>query len=51
VCAARRLQAVTDILNDPWQNIPAERRETLQTLRAQVMEDFFPQGTRTGVEA
>jgi len=46
-----QLQAVTDILNDPWQNIPAERRETLQTLRAQVMEDFFPQGTRTGVEA
>ena len=46
-----QLQGITDILNDPWQNIPAERRETLQVLRKQLIKEFFPEQARAGIEA
>lgn len=46
-----QLQAVTDLVNDPWQNIPEERRETLRALQQQLMDDFFPKGSRAGIEA
>ena len=46
-----QLQAITDMLNDPWQNIPAERKEKLDGLRKQLMADFFPSGARAGLEA
>ena len=46
-----QIQAVTDLVNDPWQNLPAGRREELERLRKQWMDDFFPQGSRAGIEA
>jgi len=46
-----QLQGITDLLNDPWQNVDAERREHLQTLRKSLMDEFFPQGARAGIEA
>jgi len=46
-----QVQAITDMVNDPWQNVPAERRDTLQDLRAGLMREIFPQGSRTGLEA
>lgn len=48
---AHRLQAITDLVNDPWQNIPAERRESLESVRTEVMNEFFPHGSRAGIEA
>ena len=46
-----QVQAITDMVNDPWQNVPAERRDTLQELRAGLMREIFPQGSRAGLEA
>jgi len=46
-----QLQAITDLVNDPWQNIPAERREQLEDIRTEVMNEFFPHGSRAGIEA
>jgi len=46
-----QLQSISDLLSDPWQNLPAERKETLQRLRDELMDDFFPKGARAGVEA
>ena len=46
-----QLQAITDLLNDPWQNIPAERRDALQAIQKQTMAEFFPGGSRAGIEA
>ena len=46
-----QLQAITDLLTDPWQNIDAERRTRLDTLRKQLVHDFFPDGARAGLEA
>eukprot|EP00310_Coccolithus_braarudii_P024871 CAMPEP_0183358426 /NCGR_PEP_ID=MMETSP0164_2-20130417/49185_1 /TAXON_ID=221442 /ORGANISM="Coccolithus pelagicus ssp braarudi, Strain PLY182g" /LENGTH=322 /DNA_ID=CAMNT_0025532325 /DNA_START=99 /DNA_END=1067 /DNA_ORIENTATION=+ len=46
-----QLQAITDLLSDPWQNIEAGRREVLQKLRLKVVEEFFPRGARAGLEA
>mmetsp|Transcript_30459 Transcript_30459/g.50448 ORF Transcript_30459/g.50448 Transcript_30459/m.50448 type:complete len:334 (+) Transcript_30459:102-1103(+) len=37
-----QLQALTDMVNDPWQNIPPERRESLAALKAQIMDEFYP---------
>jgi hypothetical protein len=38
-----QLQAVTDMINDPWQNLPEAQKERLQELRKQLMDDFFPE--------
>ena len=46
-----QLQSITDTLNSPWENIPAERREALQGMRKQLIEEIFPQGSRAGLEA
>ena len=46
-----QMQAITDMLNDPWQNIPAERKEKLQQLRLEVFDELFPDGVRAGIEA
>ena len=46
-----QLQAMTDILTDPFQNIPEERRERLQTLRKELIAEIFPQGARAGLQA
>ena len=49
-----QLQAVTDMINDPWQNLPAARKEKLQELRKQLMDDFFPEDdgrSWAGIEA
>ena len=46
-----QLQAITDLLNDPWQNMPAERRDALQAIQKQTMSEFFPGGSRAGIEA
>ena len=46
-----QLQAISDLVNDPWQNIEAERRETLRSIKDTLMQEFFPQGTRAGIEA
>jgi len=46
-----QLQAITDLVNDPWQNILAERRESLESVRTEVMNEFFPHGSRAGIEA
>ena len=46
-----QLQAITDMLTDPWQNIEEGRRSRLDTLRKRVQQDFFPDGTRAGLEA
>ena len=45
------LQAITDTLNSPWENIPAVRRENLQELRKQLVAELFPSGARAGLEA
>ena len=46
-----QLQTITDLVNDPWQNIEAERRERLKELQTALMNDFFPKGSRAGIEA
>jgi len=46
-----QLQAITDLLNSRFTNIPAEKRERLQGLRAELMSEFFPHGSRSGIEA
>ena len=46
-----RAQGLVDILNDPWQNMPAERRAKLTAYKEMIMDDFFPQGARAGLEA
>lgn len=46
-----QLQSITDTLNSPWENIPAERREALQGMRKELIEEIFPQGSRAGLEA
>lgn len=43
-----QLQAITDMLNDPWQNIEAEQKEQLEALRAKTMQEFFPHGAQAG---
>ena len=35
-----QLQMMSDILGDPWQNMPAERRERLSALRASLMDEL-----------
>ena len=46
-----QLQAITDLLTDPWQNIEEGRRERLDALRKKLVLDFFPDGARAGLEA
>lgn len=46
-----QLQAIADLLDDPWQNIPAARRPALESLRGDLMESFFPEGSRAGISA
>jgi len=46
-----QLQGLVDLLNDPWQNMPAERRAKLTAYKEMIMDDFFPQGARAGLEA
>lgn len=46
-----QLQALTDLVNDPWQNIEADKRSRLAEMRTSIMEDFFPSGARAGIEA
>ena len=46
-----QMQMVTDMLNDPWQNIPEERKEKLSKLRLEVFDELFPDGVRAGIEA
>ena len=46
-----QLQAITDLLNDQFTNIPAERRAHLQELRQDLMSEFFPTGARAGLTA
>ena len=46
-----QLQAISDLANDPWLNVPAERRQTLKQLYGEIKADFFPEEARTGIEA
>ena len=46
-----QLQAIADVLADPWQNIDAARRERLDGQREALMRRLFPRGARAGVEA
>jgi len=46
-----QVQAIVDFVNDPWQNIPAERRERLRALKDALMGELFPKGSRAGIEA
>jgi hypothetical protein len=39
-----QIQAITDLITDPWQNLPAEQKERISALRKQWMEEFFPSG-------
>jgi len=46
-----QLQAISDLVTDPWQNIAEDRRASLEGLKSTLMQEFFPQGSRAGVEA
>ena len=44
-----QVQAIADLVNDPWQNIPAERRQALTELKSGLIADLFPHGARAGI--
>ena len=46
-----QLQAITDMLADPWQNIDVERRARLDSNRRALKARLFPHGARAGVQA
>ena len=47
-----QLQAVTDLVDDPWQNFAGDRRDELRALQKRAMAELFPHGSRvTGVAA
>ena len=37
-----QLESITRMLNDPWQNIPAERKESLSVLQGGIMDELWP---------
>mmetsp|Transcript_3470 Transcript_3470/g.5579 ORF Transcript_3470/g.5579 Transcript_3470/m.5579 type:complete len:436 (-) Transcript_3470:48-1355(-) len=45
-----QMQAITELLFNPALHIPAARREYLQGLHAQLMEELSPHGVRVGTE-
>ena len=44
-----QLQVLTDLLKDPWVNMPSERRVVLESLCAEIRAEFFPNGARAGL--
>lgn len=42
-------QGITDIVDDPWMNLPNMQR--LKELKGLAMKEFFPHGARAGLEA
>lgn len=46
-----QLQAISDLANDPWQNVPGERREALKKISDGLVAEFFPKGARAGIKA
>lgn len=46
-----QLQAISDLANDQWLNVPEERRAVLKGMSDELVAEFFPKGARAGIEA
>ena len=44
----KQLQAIRDLIDDPWQNVEAETKADIRTKIKVVMQELFPDGASAG---